>query len=430
MGKAATLAFSYDPSDFTVSSGTLVVNGNSITVSPGATVTFGVQVLVSDPNSTVAYHGVYDSTPTSGAHHFIQPANLGLASFGYGFSTSDATNAPLDVSNVALDLTGTLFGGSTGTGTEINVPGNVDIGTITGNGLAGNVSPTTAAAAAPLGYGGGTAAELFNTLQVDLSATASGTYTITPNTQDGYFAYVAYNSGGTTSTLKPSYKNVTVTTTDTLTVLPALTIVVQASTSSVSVHPIISLVAGSGNVQTNYGSGVGTLALTGVGHGSYNVATANFAETQTGSVSVTGFNPVTDEEIYALKLSNGSGAILNNSTNQAGILTNVMNDINGQNGNATPTLAQGTIVASLVTGVFSSLFPGYDILLTVNGFSATSGAELGFDFSSDPGEVYAPDQGLSVTSVAAVPEPATAAGIVLGAAGLLLGRRRNKAVVA
>jgi hypothetical protein len=47
---------------------------------------------------------------------------------------------------------------------------------------------------------------------------------------------------------------------------------------------------------------------------------------------------------------------------------------------------------------------------------------LGVDFSSD-----STTTGVTVTDVAAVPEPASAAGILLGAAGLLLGRRKRNA---
>jgi hypothetical protein len=421
VGKAATIAFAYDPADFSVSQGTFTLGGTAtaptitITGGAGTVVSLGVDVTVSDPNSTIAYHGAYDSTPTSGAHHFIQPQNLGLASFGYGFNTSDTTNAPLDPSGVVLNTTGSLFGGSTGTGSENNTAGDVDLGTITGNGLAANISATTAAAVGPLSYGS-TTADLFSGLNVDVNAQGTGSYTITPNTQNGYFAYVAYNSGGTNSTLKPTYKNVTVTGTDTVTNLPALTIILAGATSSttVSSHAIISLTAGTAAV-ANYGNADGSLTMTGVGNGSYNVAhDTAFTTSATASVPVTGFNPATDKEIYALKLS------LPNGVTDAAVIADI-------NGGGTNVGAVG-VTASAVTGVYSTLFPGYDILLTsVSGFTATGGASLGFDFTAD---TTAADAGITVTGVAAVPEPATAAGIVLGAAGLLLGRRRNKAVVA
>jgi len=86
------------------------------------------------------------------------------------------------------------------------------------------------------------------------------------------------------------------------------------------------------------------------------------------------------------------------------------------------------VVASAVTGVYTTLFPGYEVLLTESP-GVSSSSELEFDFSST-GEQDSAVPGLVLTGVAAVPEPATAAGVVMGAAGLLLGRRKNRLTVA
>ncbi len=206
----------------------------------------------------------------------------------------------------------------------------------------------------------------------------------------------------------------------------AITFAVGATSVAGPTHSIISLLAGT-IAPAGYGSFDGSIAMTGKGNGSYNVTAATgFTSATTGYVSVTGFSPSTDTEIYALKLNNASGAIASSSTQIATIIA----DINGANGNLNSST--GGVTASAITGVFTSLFPGYDLLLTSTSASPALGgaAELGFDFSSNGGEGNAADAGVYVAGVAAVPEPATAAGIVLGAAGLLLGRRKKQIEIA
>jgi len=173
-------------------------------------------------------------------------------------------------------------------------------------------------------------------------------------------------------------------------------------------QPIISLLS---TAPTTYGSEAGTLTVTGKGNGSYNPTflTISPADT-TGYVGVSGFSPATDQEVYALKLGSNGG--FTDSQIAAAINSNG---------------AVGGLTASTVAGsAYAADFPGYDILLTGTNPSTVSSPDfLAFDFSQDTAQ-----PGITVSAVAAVPEPATAAGIVLGTAGLLLGRRRNKLVVA
>jgi len=248
-----------------------------------------------------------------------------------------------------------------------------------------------------------------------LGSSGSSIFTITPTNGAGNITgtqYIATQNSGST----PSSQFDSLGTGDSVGAFPTLKVIIAGATSSTSAqgHAIISLSAGTAAV-ANYGNADGSLTMTGLGNGSYNVAhDTAFTTSATASVPVTGFNPATDKEIYALKLS------LPNGVTDAEVIADI-------NGGGTNVAAVG-VTASAVTGVYSTLFPGYDILLTsVGGFTATGGASLGFDFTAD---TTSADAGITVTGVAAVPEPATAAGIVLGAAGMLLGRRRNKAVVA
>jgi hypothetical protein len=124
----------------------------------------------------------------------------------------------------------------------------------------------------------------------------------------------------------------------------------------------------------------------------------------------TGWSPTTDQEIYALNIRVG------NADPTADQIRSVIDDINDPVAGNT-----GNVTASLVTGQLASVFPGYDILLTATP-GTVSPEFLGIDFSVD---LHTP--GVTVTGVAAVPEPASAAGVLLAAAGPLLGRRTQRA---
>jgi hypothetical protein len=411
VGKAVTMSFTYDANDIsfaasaTPGSGVGTFNSvtDTMTVTPGTIIDIGVDVdVTNNPNSPNAYQGVYDST--AGAHHDLQPANLGIAAFGIGFATSSQSVAPFDAGQDAGNITvNSNFSQAIGQG-SLDPSNNILIGSISGGNGVSTAVVSTAAGVAPLSYGAGSPAELFNSVQIDAGVAGTATITAT-GIADNNFSYVAYNSGGTSSSSKPVYKAVAMGATDTLNQLPALTVIVGGAPVG---HPIVSLTSAQ---PTAYGSEVGTLTLTGKGNGSYNVATlaVNPAQT-TGYVGVSGFSPATDQEVYALKLGGSASTF-----GDAAIVTAI---------NA--SLPVG-VTASLVAGsAYASDFPGYDILLSTPTTSTVSSPDfLGFDFSQDSTQ-----SGITVTGVAAVPEPATAAGIVLGAAGLLLGRRRNKLVVA
>jgi hypothetical protein len=174
------------------------------------------------------------------------------------------------------------------------------------------------------------------------------------------------------------------------------------SPSSGPTNKTISLVA---TTPTTYGSSLGSVAVSPNGK----VTSANFAATATGYVSVTnGPSPY-----YALKI------LVGGQTASSSAIAAIVADINNNESGV------GT-ASALSTDGFASAFPGYDILVPDSLSNASP--YFAFDFSStgDADSTYA----VTVTSVAAVPEPATMAGVILGAAGLLLGRRKNRTLVA
>jgi hypothetical protein len=123
-------------------------------------------------------------------------------------------------------------------------------------------------------------------------------------------------------------------------------------------------------------------------------------------VEATGWSPNTDPEVYALNIK------VNGADPSAAQIFAVINDINAHN--------TGNIAASTVSGQFATMFPGYDILLTAL-VSTASPEFLGVNFAND-----FTTTGVTVTDVAAVPEPASAAGMLLCAAGLLGRRTRTR----
>lgn len=192
----------------------------------------------------------------------------------------------------------------------------------------------------------------------------------------------------------------------------------------VALNKIVQLTAASGGAPTTFGNkltqgagvdkatfnpnnGDSKITVTG-SNGSYIPGFANNINSGAGQnkfyVEAAGFNPASDPEVYAYNILVGGVAPT------AGQITTIINDINA---NSTG------VVASNVTGAFAALFPGYDILLT----STTNSADqfLAADFTAETNVA-----GVTVTDVAAVPEPASAAGVILGAAGLLLGRRKRQ----
>lgn len=183
--------------------------------------------------------------------------------------------------------------------------------------------------------------------------------------------------------------------------------------------PSPQLTAGAGAHQGTFSAtnGADTLAVTGsnsVYVPGYITSINSGSGDATDYVKFTGFNPTTDDIYFALKLDNNGSPI--NPSLDAEVITAI---------NSNPAYAGA--VASAVTGAFTNVFAGYDILLSFpnNGSrpaAAVSGEQFdfGFDFSSytDAGIGGGSGSGITVTDIGLVPEPAclgllTAAGLIL-----------------
>jgi hypothetical protein len=391
---AAVVTYSYDLTTFqiaTAKSGpwTTVVAGGTgsaatLAVPAGDFIRFGLDASISGSNGggisqfTVGFN---DSAPAY-ASVFANTNTSGTVVSGVTFN-SNYTAAPYDGQ---LDGAGGI---------------NPTFGT------AAAFIPSNTLSTATLSAGTVTPVQLFTTLRLQTgSGTGSSTLTVLPYASGTQ--YVTLKSG-TFGTSSATYQAKTFGAGDSFGAAPTLTV---TTLGSVSANKIISLTS---SAPTGYGSSpAGSISITGQnGYYTLGSTTIPTASGTTGYVVVSAFSPATDKEVYALQLSqNGSSIATTNTT----LLSAIVADIN-----ASETTG---VTASLVTGSYTSTFPGYDILLTANpGIAATD--YLGFDFSQDT-----TDKGITVTGVAAVPEPATAAGLVLGAAGLLLSRRKNKSLTA
>ena len=130
-------------------------------------------------------------------------------------------------------------------------------------------------------------------------------------------------------------------------------------------NAIISLTA---TAPAAFGVQVGTLAVVG-GNGKYKVATATFPATPTGYVAVSGFNPASDTENYALHITNSVGA------NLAADLADAASEINAF------TYTGYSLTASTIDPTGGSFGSGYNFFLTVTGSTLGSSPYLGFDFT-------------------------------------------------
>jgi len=438
---AATFVLTLDPTTFAYGSAT--ASSSTYTA------------LTSTPNSAGAYYNpatetvfipvgdsfVYGYDGTMAGTDATADTVTGIGAFGFGLNNSTPSIAVPDGGSTTATTATKILNGTnkpvynsvfnSGNG---YAPGTVIHADNKGGGVSGGAigiglsNPTNIATTITSGL-------LVSNIQVDTSGAAGTTDKLTP-TPTGASSFASYYYlTGTASAGFGSGEFATANTDSVTYTAAALTIDIVGGTTTTSPthHPIVSLTNAAAGSMGNYGSQIGKpIVITG-SNGSYVFGYTGTTLTDapgtdpgltTGFTAVSAFNPLTDTEVYALKLNNAAGAISPTST----LIATIVSDFNNGTGNGT---AASNVSAGAVAGsAYASLFPGYDILLTsTTGFSAGAGgvADLGIDFSQDTDAATA---GLTVTEVAAVPEPATAAGIVLGAAGLLLGRRKKQIATA
>jgi hypothetical protein len=250
-----------------------------------------------------------------------------------------------------------------------------------------------------------------------IKASAGGTSVFTPVQDNAETGYIL-TAPNTTTPTKYHTQNFVVGT-DTITAMPTLTIITTPSGggSTTGSNKIISLSTTglNGTAPNGYGTypgpGVGTLTSY---HGSLSAPI-----TPVGAANVSGFvNLVGTANGYVLlELAlNGQNLAAGNAS-----IGTIVSDINTSNN-------VGAVAIPTSGSPLSQYAGSYDVAIPVG-----SASTFAYDFSNTASDFTDPDTTLgavSVTAIAAVPEPATAAGVILGAAGLLLGRRKSRLISA
>lgn len=177
--------------------------------------------------------------------------------------------------------------------------------------------------------------------------------------------------------------------------------------------PFISL---TGSIPTDSNS-IGTITMVG-GHGFYAPASTSVsgpAQT-TGYLTVNGYNPVNDKEVYAVALDD-YGQFL---TSGSPLLPTIISDFN--------TALAGTGEASIITSNLANAPAStYDVLLTFPTGPSVSPAVLAYNLAN-----YTTNGNLSISQIAvvseisSVPEPAGLSVLVISGISLLSRRRRNR----
>ena len=367
----------------------------------------------------------------------VQPANLGLSTLGTDVLSSDLTGSKLQpligaqapgspsyaegyVYSAEMVLNTKAGNNTTGNGIPnwappttpgdvehsfggvgVNIPTYGSNATINSNYPSG-IQQLTAFAGTSATYSQAT--EFWDSLAYQ--AASNGSVTLTPQIVANATAYWSLFTPGTSST--PSSYQATTVYPSNVASLPVL--VIQIGSGG---HSIVSLTAGT-SPATNYGSNVGNLTM--VGHnGSYALAQTSVLSAQTtASVSATGWNPGTDEEIF------GVDVLYNGAHATASQLATLVNAINGDG------IAPASVVDASTSWIWSSpvAFPSqYNLYLDFPTGASSASDSLGIDLSTANDANLA---GYTFVQVAAVPEPVSLGILALGGVGLMARRGRRK----
>jgi len=440
--KAATIVFSYDPTviygtvsgvggggNVTGTTGTATIVNNKVTIPAGDFFQFNVNVLVTN-NANTASGGAYDS-----ANGKTQPANLGLTGFGY-VVTDSVPAAVLPVNQSGNEYI-TAFGpngatspayASQATGADNQTTGQVGSNAAP---LSGGLSPGSVNAAKSSTYynltlGAGTAQDIF--AGMEYHALTSATSVLTFGSTSGSLAYASLASAGGAST-KPTYTVTVASTNDSITNLPALTI--NPTVTSGTSNNIISLTSTAPNsnvAPSAYGTtSLGTVTANGSGT-KFTAGTLALSPVKaTGFVNgVLNSSPTAGSpEVYALDIeSSGGGTTAPGDL--ATIAAAMQTALNTQLGAGSATVSTSWTGTAPFNGVNPfpggpAGTPGYDVFIAITANNPNLANNfLGFDLTE--GGSFSTD---TVAAVALVPEPASAAFILVGASSLLLGRRKR-----
>jgi hypothetical protein len=418
-------------------------------VAIGTTFEFGIDAVVTNNINP-------DGGQTTGkvGHVAVQPSFLGLSELGIQIPSTDTTAVKLVPNTAGSPI------GSIGPNADYNSTASLNNSADPGSAVApnnnpggfvpiwnasseGDISPTsanggdvgdhfaifqgngqifsnTANGANTIGQYGAAAATFGNATDFfdSLTYTANqlGRVILAPVVDAGETGYWVNTLQGS-STVPSGYSSMAFTNPgDVIGTLPILVINVAAEASD---QPIISLTAKPFQAPTTYGNLLGTLTVSGH-NGNYGVSQLTGLNATTGYVEVNGFNPGTDEEIYALDvLVNGVQA----NAAQIGDLVFSINHGDTMVIPSTPIIAAATYAGLGVTQDASPFGSQYNLFLDY-GSGPSSDNFLAIDLSNSNDFNLT---GYTFSAIAVVPEPMSLGLLTLGAFALL-GHRRQRAL--
>ena len=318
-------------------------------------------------NTLVTFNGTNGEGPLVNAGVTVSGNTLyGTTYFGGAYGTGEIFSVPVSGGSPAL-----LASFTGDNGEDPNAALTLSGDTLYGTAALGGANGNGTVFSVPAGGGSPTVLATFN----GGNGEAPDGLILSGNTFYGTTYFGGANSGGTVFSLTP--------------------------------NPIASLTA---TAPTEFGSNVGSLAVGG-GNGKYSVASVTIAPTPTGYVTVSGFNPSTDTETFALDVTDSVPG------NLAADLADAVSEIDSGTYSGF-SLTAGTVDS---TGVFGG---GYDFFITITDPTLGTGSpDFGFDFTQLNGISDTLSVGAVAVTGGAVPEPASLAMLVAGSVGLL-GRRR------
>jgi hypothetical protein len=420
----------------------------TINVPVGDTFEFGIDAVVT--NNVNPDAGKATGTP---GHIAVQPSYLGLSTLSIVVPSTD-TNASRLIPNTSGASNNTFAGvpdynstaslnNQSGLGSSVgpnnnpggfapiwsaHLEGDVAPTSNTGGDLGdhfplfqGNFPPssnTTLGASTYGQYGAatatfGNATDFFDSLSY--TATQPGRVLLAPSVHAAGSSYWTNTLPGSSTVASGYLSQMFNQPGDMIGALPNLVVNVVSEARN---QPIISLTGSLFQMPTTYGPSLGKLTISGH-NGSYSIAQLTGLNATTGYVEIKGFNPGSDEEIYALDV------MVNGVQANAAQINTLVDSINFGDTEALPSspeVAAATYAGLGVTHDANPFGSQYNLFLD-DASGPSSDNFLGIDLANSNDFNL---NGYTVSAIAVVPEPMSLSLLTLGGLGLLNRRSRRQ----